>query len=100
MPRLNSHDDFTPLKEVIVGSAANYLSHERDVSFELFHHENLTGFRSDWAYPRLTKTTAGHRESWAIKERYAEELHQDVEDLATTLARLGVAVHQPLPLPP
>ncbi|MFF4219710.1 glycine amidinotransferase [Streptomyces nondiastaticus] len=100
MPRLNSHDDFTPLKEVIVGSAANYLSHERDVSFELFHHENLTGFRSDWAYPRLTQAAAGHRESWAIKERYAEELHEDVEDLAATLARLGVTVHRPLPLPP
>lgn len=100
MPRLNSHDDFTPLKEVIVGSAANYVGHDRDVSFELFHHENLTGFRSDWAYPRLTRTPAGHRESWPIKERYAEELHDDVEALAAVLAELGVAVHRPLPLPP
>ncbi|MFJ2789890.1 hypothetical protein ACIPDW_04350 [Streptomyces sp. NPDC087290] len=100
MPRLNSHDDFTPLKEVIVGSAANYVGHDRDVSFELFHHENLTGFRSDWAYPRLTRTMAGHRESWAVKERYAEELHEDVEALAAVLAALGVAVLRPLPLPP
>ncbi|MFD8259568.1 glycine amidinotransferase [Streptomyces griseoluteus] len=99
MPRLNSHDDFTPLKEVIVGSAANYVGHDRDVSFELFHHENLTGFRSDWAYPRLTRAAAGHRESWVIKARYAGELHEDVEALATTLAGLGVAVHRPLPLP-
>lgn len=100
MPRLNSHDDFTPLKEVIVGSAANYVGHDRDVSFELFHHENLKGFRSDWAYPRLTQAAAGHRESWAIKARYAEELHEDVEALADVLAGLGVAVHRPLPLPP
>lgn len=100
MPRLHSHDDFTPLKEVIVGSAANYLGHDRDVSFELFHHENLQGFRSDWAYPRLTRAAVGHRESWAIKERYAEELHEDVEALAGTLAELGVTVHRPLPLPP
>lgn len=100
MPRLNSHDDFTPLKEVIVGSAANYVGHDRDVSFELFHHENLTGFRSDWAYPRLTKAAAGQRESWAIKARYAQELHQDVEALADVLAGLGVVVHRPLPLPP
>lgn len=100
MPRLNSHDDFTPLKEVVVGSAANYVGHDRDVSFELFHHENLRGFRSDWAYPRLTRTMAGHRESWAIKERYAEELHEDVEALAAVLAGLGVAVLRPLPLPP
>lgn len=99
MLRLHSHDDFTPLKEVIVGSAANYLSHERDVSFELFHHENLKGFRSDWAYPRLTRVAPGHRESWAVKARYAEELHEDVEALAVTLAGLGVAVHRPLVLP-
>ncbi|MGI5457611.1 glycine amidinotransferase [Streptomyces sp. CA-249302] len=99
MPRLNSHDDFTPLKEVIVGSAANYVGHDRDVSFELFHHENLSGFRSDWAYPRLARAAAGHRESWAIKARYADELHEDVEALAATLAGLGVVVHRPLPLP-
>ncbi|MER7043648.1 glycine amidinotransferase [Streptomyces jumonjinensis] len=100
MRRLNSHDDFTPLKEVVVGSAANYVGHDRDVSFELFHHENLSGFRSDWAYPRLTRTVSGHRESWAIKERYAEELHEDVEALAAVLAGLGAVVHRPLPLPP
>ncbi|MFB8441226.1 glycine amidinotransferase [Streptomyces niveus] len=97
---LTSHDDFTPLREVIVGSAAHYLSHERDVSFELFHHEHLAGYRSDWAYPRLTRAAAGHRESWAIKARYAEELHEDVEALAAVLAGLGIAVHRPLPLPP
>jgi len=100
MPRLNSHDDFTPLKEVVVGSAAHYLSHERDVSFELFHHENLSGFRSDWAYPRLTRASVGPRESWAIKKRYAEELHEDVEALAAVLAKLGAVVHRPLSLPP
>ncbi|MER7468529.1 aspartyl/asparaginyl beta-hydroxylase domain-containing protein [Streptomyces sp. NPDC097981] len=41
--QLHSHDDFTLLREVIVGSATNYVGHDRDVSFELFHHENLTG---------------------------------------------------------
>ncbi|KUF17346.1 hypothetical protein [Streptomyces silvensis] len=97
---LSSHDDFTPLKEVVVGSAANYVGHDRDVSFEVFHHESLTGFRSDWAYPRLTQAAVGHRESWAIEARYAEELHEDVEGLAAVLAELGVAVHRPLPLPP
>lgn len=99
--RLHSHDDFTPLREIIVGSAENYLSHDRDVTFELFHHESLNGFRSDWAYPRLT-TANGDRatQRWRIKQRYTEELDEDVEDLATTLATLGVTVHRPLPLPP
>jgi glycine amidinotransferase len=98
--QLHSYDDFTPLREIIVGSAENYLSHERDVTFELFHHENLTGFRSDWVYPRLAAAGADHRsESWQIKERYTEELHEDVEGLAATLAGFGVTVHRPLPLP-
>ncbi|QIZ37040.1 glycine amidinotransferase [Saccharopolyspora sp. ASAGF58] len=99
--RLNSHDEWSPLKEIIVGSAENYLSHERDISFDLFHFDNLR-FRSDWAYPRLTRaregTTASH--SWEIKRRYAEELHEDVEGLATVLTGLGVTVHRPIPLPP
>ncbi|WP_127361665.1 glycine amidinotransferase [Actinacidiphila soli] len=98
--RLHSHDDFTPLREIIVGSAAHYLSHDRDVTFELFHHENLTGFRSDWAYPRLAATGSATVQSWSIKQRYADELHEDVEALAATLAGLGITVHRPLPLPP
>ncbi|MFE1781004.1 glycine amidinotransferase [Streptomyces sp. NPDC059506] len=97
--RLHSYDDFTPLREIIVGSAANYLSHDRDISFELFHHENISGFRSDWAYPRLAQA-GGRTENWVIKQRYAEELHEDVEALAVCLASLGVTVHRPLPLPP
>jgi glycine amidinotransferase len=97
---LNSNDDFTPLREIIVGSAANYLSHDRDVSFELFHHENITGYRSDWAYPRLTnRKISPANPNWGIKQRYAEELHEDVEALATTLASMGVTVHRPIPLP-
>ncbi|WP_418152709.1 glycine amidinotransferase [Actinoalloteichus caeruleus] len=97
--RLHSHEDFTPLREIIVGSAENYLSHDRDVTFDLFHHESLTGFRSDWAYPRLTAADGTVR-SWSINRRYTEELHEDVEDLATTLVALGVTVHRPRPLPP
>jgi glycine amidinotransferase len=99
MAALNSHDDFTPLKEIIVGSAAHYVGHDRDVSFEVFHHENLTGFRSDWAYPRLARG-GGPARRWTINQQYAEELHEDVEALAATLAALGVLVHRPLPLPP
>lgn len=98
---LHSHDDFTTLREIIVGSAENYLSHDRDVTFELFHHDNLAGFRSDWAYPRLVAADGDRAaRSWNIKRRYTEELHADVEDLAATLAALGLTVHRPLALPP
>jgi glycine amidinotransferase len=99
--RLHSFDDFTPLREVIVGSAENYLSHDRDVTFDLFFHESLAGYRSDWAYPRLaTRADGPSGRAWAIRRRYAEELHEDVENLAATLAAAGVTVHRPIPLPP
>ncbi|MFF5265299.1 glycine amidinotransferase [Actinomadura viridis] len=96
---LNSHNDFSPLKEIIVGSATGYLGHDRDLSFDLFHHDNLH-FRSDWAYPRLsTAPGLAADRSWKIKQRYADELAEDVEDLAALLTQLGVVVHRPLPLP-
>ncbi|WP_306971583.1 hypothetical protein [Streptomyces canus] len=95
---LNSYDDFTPLSEIVVGSAAHYVGHDRDVTFELFFHEALDGYRSDWAYPRLV-AGSGQAEQWTISKRYAEELHEDVENLAATLTDLGITVHRPLPLP-
>lgn len=98
MVTLNSHDDWSTLREVIVGSAANYTAHDRELSFDIFFHENL--FRSDWAYPRLTASTPVQDRSWQIKQRYVQELNEDVEGLAKTLSSLGVVVHRPLPLPP
>lgn len=96
---LNTYNEWSPLKEVVVGSAKNYCAHDREVSFDIFFHENL--FRSDWAYPRLRKSTSRspNERSWKIKQRYAEELHEDVEGLAAVLASLGVKVHRPIELP-
>ncbi|MGV4891996.1 glycine amidinotransferase [Streptomyces viridosporus] len=96
---LNSYDDFTRLSEIVVGSAAHYLGHDRDLTFELFFHEAIGGYRSDWAYPRLAARSTGQAQRWKINQQYTEELHEDVENLATTLAALGITVHRPLPLP-
>ncbi|MER6738708.1 glycine amidinotransferase [Streptomyces puniciscabiei] len=97
---LNSYDDFTPLSEIVVGSAENYVGHDRDLTFELFFHEALGGYRSDWAYPRLAaRGSGGKAETWKISKRYTDELHEDVENLAATLTSLGITVHRPLPLP-
>lgn len=97
--KLNSHNDWDPLKEIVVGSAENYISHERDLSFDLFFHENL--FRSDWAYPRIGKSRESREFnlSWNIKEKYVEELNEDVEGLVKILESLGIVVHRPMPLP-
>lgn len=100
MAKLSTHNDWDPLDEVIVGSAANYTSHDRELSFDVFFHENL--FRSDWAYPRVKSATsvAPEARSWSIKERYVEELAEDVEGLAETLSSMGITVHRPMTLPP
>ncbi|MYW67205.1 glycine amidinotransferase [Streptomyces sp. SID8379] len=98
--QLNSHNDWSPLREIVVGSAENYTSHDRELSFDLFFHENI--FRSDWAYPRLQQASGSSvkSRSWEIKQRYVEELHEDVEALAGTFSELGITVHRPKPLAP
>ncbi|WP_311137605.1 hypothetical protein [Streptomyces sp. I6] len=107
---LNSFDEWSTLKEVVVGSAANYTSHERELSFDLFFHDNIAGdnsSRSEWYYPRLTVggdrgTGAGadgaRRGRVPIKQRYVDELAEDLEGMAAALAGLGVTVHRPMDL--
>lgn len=96
---VSTFNDWDPLQEVIVGSAQNYISHDRELSFDVFFHENL--FRSDWAYPRLNQSTnrPPKERSWRISERYTTELTEDVENLAKTISQLGVKVHRPITLP-
>lgn len=98
MDCLHSYDEWSQLREVVVGSAANYTSHDREVSFDIFFHENL--FRSDWAYPRLKASTPTASRGWAIKQRYVDELNEDVEELAALLRSLDIVVHRPIALPP
>ncbi|WP_329315413.1 MULTISPECIES: glycine amidinotransferase [unclassified Streptomyces] len=101
--QLNSYDEWSPLREVIVGSAENYLSHERELSFDLFFHDNIAkdnASRSEWYYPRLSARGAGTPPSGdgrvPIKERYVAELNEDLEELAATLASLSVKVLRPV----
>jgi glycine amidinotransferase len=99
--RLHSYDEWSVLREVVVGSAKNYVSHHRELSFELFFHENLINDndRSEWYYPRLTPLTTPVSSSSPIKQRYVEELVEDLEGIAETLRSLGVLVHRPMDLP-
>ncbi|MBI0293375.1 glycine amidinotransferase [Streptomyces sp. PRKS01-29] len=102
--RLNSYDEWSPLKEIIVGSAANYSWHERELSFELFFYDQISNqksFHDRMYYPHLEapsgdvddKPQSGRS---PIKRRYVEELNEDVEGLVDILKSLGVTVHRPL----
>jgi len=98
---LNSYDEWSTLREVIVGSADNYTSHDRELSFDLFFHDNI--IRTEWYYPRLAapkSADSGERGPLRhpIKQRYAEELIEDVDGIVKTLESLSVKVHRPIPL--
>ncbi|MFF5176182.1 glycine amidinotransferase [Micromonospora sp. NPDC000089] len=101
--KLNSFDEWSPLREIVVGSAKNYLSHDRELSFDLFFNDNLAqdnSARSEWYYPRLSVATGGQggvaREHVPIKQRYVDELNEDVDGIVATLESLAVTVHRPL----
>jgi len=103
--RLNSCDEWSPLKEVVVGSAANYVTHERDLSFELFFHDNIANdnpTRSEWYYPRLSARKTGaagtNGGQVPVKQRYVAELNEDLEGIAEALESLSVNVLRPIDL--
>ncbi|WP_406150551.1 glycine amidinotransferase [Streptomyces sp. NBC_01012] len=100
---LNSFDEWSRLREVVVGSAENYVSHERELSFDLFFHDNLAQDnpgRSEWYYPRLSvRSEESDRQRLPVARRYVDELNEDLEGLADTLRGLGVTVHRPRTLP-
>lgn len=98
--RLNSYDDFTPLKEIVVGSAGGYVDRIMDLSFDMFISDNVSGTRgyfpslSTW---RASEARARRNEPdrLSLKKRLLDELVEDVEGVAKQLAALSVAVHRP-----
>lgn len=99
--KLNSYDEWSQLREVIVGSAVNYTSHARELSFDLFFHDNIV--RTEWYYPRLNAPgerngPQGQSVQLPIKQRYVEELMEDIEGIVQTLESLSVKVLRPMDL--
>jgi glycine amidinotransferase len=102
--RLNSFDDFSPLKEVVVGDASGYVERIRDLSFDEFISDNLSGARG--YYPSITDWRGGETRRnrneprrVAMKERYVHELIEDVDGIAAQLAALSIKVYRPMTAP-
>jgi glycine amidinotransferase len=98
---LNTFDEWSPLREVIVGTATNYTFHERELSFDLFYYDRIP--HAHMYYPRHHRPSIGQNGSGAperslIKKRYVEELSEDVEGIVDVLESLSVKVHRPMPL--
>lgn len=97
--KANSFNEWSRLREVVVGTSAGYEAHELELSFRLFFNDVAN---SSFYYPSLDATEPldaadSHRR---INHRFVEELAEDVEELASALAAAGVVVHRPEALPP
>ncbi|MFE3604132.1 glycine amidinotransferase, partial [Streptomyces sp. NPDC059142] len=102
---LNSYDDFTPLREIVLGSADGYRDRVRDMSFDMFISDNLSGARG--YYPSLStwrdsedRRRRNAPDRLAMRERFLDEMIEDVEGIGDQLTALGITVHRPLPLVP
>lgn len=103
--RLNSYDEWSPLREVIVGSGLNYTTHERELTFDMFLHENISGdnnlARKPWLYPPFSPPAGTDaRSRIRISQRHVDELNEDIAGLVRTLESLHVRVHRPLDIGP
>lgn len=94
---LNSYDEWSPLKEVVVGSGMNHGDHELELSFKLFFHDEACAafYYPTYQAPEQQANGTGSRR---LKQRYVEELTEDVEGLVDAFEQLSITVHRPLPL--
>ncbi len=82
--RAHSFDEWTRLREVVVGRADHYTEHDVDTSWSLFYFENVA--------PVLGDTGRG---LLPIPGQLVDELNEDIAGLADALAGCGVRVLRP-----
>jgi glycine amidinotransferase len=98
---VNSFNEWSTLKEVVVGSPINYNTQDLELSFKVFFHDVAY---SAFCYPyygsdsQNKETDSQSSGTHNLKKRYLEELNEDVEELVNTLKQLGVKVHRPITL--
>lgn len=106
--KVNSYNEWSPLKEVIVGSPINYNLPDLELSFKLFFHDSAflafyypiyeANEDQNASVPQSQGAEVRKSATLSLKTRYLEELAEDVDELVQTLEKLAVKVHQPMPL--
>ncbi len=102
---VNSFNEWSTLKEVIVGSPINYNTQDLELSFKVFFHDvaysafcyPYYGTNDESDCPNETQTSQSVV-TRTLKKQYLEELNEDVEELVSTLQQLNIKVHRPIPL--
>lgn len=85
-PSANSFDEWTPLREVVVGRADHYNAHHIDASFQLFYFDNVA--------PTLD-AGAPDQSLLRIPDQLVDELNEDIAGLVDALKECGVRVLRP-----
>ncbi|MFF5962789.1 inosamine-phosphate amidinotransferase 1 [Streptomyces collinus] len=81
----NSFDEWTQLREVIVGRADHYTAHHVDASFQLFFYDNV----------HLDIEAGAEQPLLQIPQQLVDELNEDIAGLTDALAGCGVTVRRP-----
>jgi glycine amidinotransferase len=101
----NSFDEWTRLREVVVGTPFTADPHDVDLSFRAFFHDNLekaSDFDVVYSEPqhrRPSPTPSRRPATFQHKTRYLAELEEDVNGFVAALTQAGVRVHRPRPIP-
>jgi glycine amidinotransferase len=83
---VNSHNEWSPIQEVIVGTVFDHNMKGLDLSFKLFFHDNLFG--QDLYGCKYDKDVV-------IKQKYVQEMGEDLEGFVTILEDYGARVRRP-----
>jgi glycine amidinotransferase len=84
---VNSYDEWSRLREVVVGVGDNYSHHDLDPTFKLFYYGNLKPLLDDERYLKS---------SLALPDKVIDELLEDVEGIVEALESAGVSVLRPI----
>lgn len=96
-PVINSWDEWTQLREVIVGDVGGFAGFHLDPSFNLFYWENIKSFLASRQFVRDKKGVA----AWpniSIEPQIIDELKEDIQGFVKALVSVGVVVRRPAPV--
>lgn len=100
--KVNSYNEWSPLKEAIVGSPINYNLQDLELSFKLFFHDYafLAFYYPNYGPGNSTQASADVRKpaTQTLKKRYLEELAEDVDGMVAALEQAHVKVYRPIAL--
>ena len=92
---VHSFDEWSKLKEVIVGVANEYNHHHLDLSFRLFFKENTqVVLKKKFQFDKGSNSSDSSKYV-AIPQWIVEELLEDIEGLVVALRDFGIKVHRP-----